>query len=152
MNIQRSQYRVSRAVTRAILPAAAMLFAGAVFAQSALPPSQRDAQGVSYREGGIGRAESQAMLADSTSYPLMLTFSQREQGKNAYTAGVDVRIKQPKGTTELQAKSDGPLMLVNLPAGHYDVVAKLDGKTEQRAVDIQAHKTQRVYFEWATPA
>lgn len=126
---------------------------GAAVAGDELPPEQSDGS-VSYREGGIGIDESTAMRASSDQYPLMLSFAEYEGGAHAYTAGVDVRIAKADAAGEpaLQAHSEGPLMLVDLPPGRYEVIASFEGEAQRRTVVIDEQQTRRVYFEWGTPA
>jgi hypothetical protein len=114
-------------------------------------PQEKTEQGVDYREGGIGEDEAQAMLQKSSEYPLMLTFAEYLNGKHAYTADVQVRIADQSGDPVLQTKSDGPLMLVDLPQGEYEITATYEGETKEQRVQVQPQESKNVVFEWDGP-
>ncbi|MFA5940591.1 MAG: hypothetical protein WC809_14630 [Sinimarinibacterium sp.] len=131
----------------ALLAAVAALGGGTAMADDTLP-AERDTGDVSYREGGIGSDEAQAMRAASDGYPLMLSFSEYLDGAHSYTTDVDVSIETKDGTQLLDAHAKAPLMLIDLPRGVYEVTASLDGKQQSQTVHVQPQQTQRVYFEW----
>lgn len=99
-------------------------------AQSAIPP-MKDAGSVRYVCGGIGSDESTAMRAAMKSHPLSLLFS-RPGG--AYLADVQVAIKGDN--TALNLKADGPVCLIDLPAGKYSIQAASGGATRSEAVTL----------------
>jgi hypothetical protein len=113
-----------------------------------LPPEM--AQGnVKYMSGGIGIDEAEAMRAEAARYPLTLEFAERASPKDVYLAAVDVHIVDQSGRTTLDAVSEGPLMLLRLPAGTYRVTAEHDGKSETRDVTVTPGKPGRLFFEWS---
>lgn len=135
-----------RSAASAVLVAMATC-GGYAAADEILPPEQSSGA-VSYREGGIGIDEAQAMKEASAEYPLMLTFSEYLDGAHAYTTDVDVSIESRDGATVLDTRADAPLMLVDLPDGVYEITASLDGRQQSQTVQVQQDGTQRVYFEW----
>lgn len=154
----RSKRMIGRMIGRHAMFALAGMLAltgGAAVADGELPPEQSEGA-VSYREGGIGIDESSAMHASSDDYPLMLSFAEYEDGAHAYTADVDVRIAEAgaadAGGPALEVLVEGPLLLVDLPPGRYEVTASLEGETQRRTVVLDEQQTQRLYFEWGTPA
>lgn len=114
--------------------------------ESALPEMHTQA-GVKYMDGGVGKDESTAMLRESKNFPLALVFS---GGKaNNYVADVDIRVRDAAGKTVLQTNSDGPIMLVDLPAGKYIVDAQYRGETLTRGIQLSGKGSSRVDFHWS---
>lgn len=141
--------RYDRSLMAATLAAGCMaLAAGPVAAQTAhtLPAVQHQGS-VQYLTGGVGYDESQAIKAASHDYPLALTFAATQGG--AYLASVTVRIADAQDKTVLNATSDGPYLLVKLPAGRYKVSATFDGKPQTRHVTVSSGSTARETFTWA---
>jgi hypothetical protein len=126
---------------------ALLLTAGSALAGEMLPP-ERQAGSIGYRSGGVGQDESAAMKAAAARYPLALTFTARIGKRDAYTAGVKVRIAAAGGATVLEVSSDGPFLLVDLPAGSYQVTAENGGVAKSRNVRIKAGAHSAVVFEW----
>ena len=87
---------------------------------------------------GIGLDESEALKAAAKDYPLALTFAAQVGGKADYVADVTVAIHDGQGKPVLRATSEGPYMLVKLPAGDYKVSATYKGQTQERQVAVRA--------------
>lgn len=104
--------------------------------QASLPQSRTD-HGITYLSGGVGHDEALAMKAEAKHYPLSMVFSEGKRGE--YLANVDVTIRNSLGKILLTTVSDGPIMLLKLPAGEYKVAATANGKTLHRSV-IVGHK------------
>ena len=99
-------------------------------AQSATLPAEHQEGVASYVSGGVGDGQEQQFQSAFKQYPLVVKlFEGNGTARAEFTAEARVRITDGKGATVLDAKSDGPYMLVRLPAGDYDVVASLDGKS-----------------------
>ena len=131
-------------ITVAILALCAAPLAAAQ-PESALPEVHSVA-GVKYLDGGIGKDESDAMLRESKNYPLSLVFS---GGKgNNYVAEIGIRVRDAAGNTVLQTRSEGPIMLIDLPAGKYIVDADYRDKLLTRRIELSAQRSQRVDFHW----
>ena len=128
------------------------LVAGAVVLGLALPavaatlPQEKTEHGIVYRSGGIGHDEAVAMQAEAKYYPLSMLFTAGKD--NEYLADVDVSIKDKAGKAVLHAVSDGPIMLVKVPAGKYAVTAEENGKTLRRTVTVGAKGDTRAGFHW----
>lgn len=134
------------------MKAALKLSAGALALAAAFPlfaatlPQPKTEHGITYLSGGIGRDEAKAMKADAKNYPLSLVFS---AGKKAeYVAGVSVDVKNPAGKAVLDTTSDGPIMLIKVPAGKYRIVATRHGKALHRTVLVKAKGDRQVSFHW----
>jgi len=114
--------------------------------EGALPPAQTVA-GVKYVQGGIGKDESAALLRESKNYPLSLVFS---GGKaNNYVADVDIRVRDAAGKTVLQTNAEGPIVLIDLPAGLYIIDAEYRDATLTRRIELSGKRSTRVDFHWA---
>ena len=110
----------------ALLAAAVSLQAHA--ADGPLPP-ERQAGDASFVSGGIGDGEAQRFEAAAAQYPLTVRLFESAGQRDEYTADALVKITDAKGRTVLDEKSDGPFMLVRLPAGDYRVSASLNGRS-----------------------
>ena len=71
------------------------------------------------------------------------------RGKHhAYLADVKVTIKDQADKIVLDAVSDGPIMLVKVPAGKYSIAAMKDGKILHRTVQVETKGDRQVLFHW----
>jgi formylmethanofuran dehydrogenase subunit E len=100
---------------------------------------------VAYRSGGVGHSSQEAMLAVQNDYSLKLVFAQ-EGG--AFLAQVEVRISAADGTVVLTTTTDGPWLLVDLPAGEYAVAATYREQTEELRVQVPASGLKQVTMRW----
>ena len=113
--------------------------------ESALPAVQT-AGSVKYVPGGIGKDESQAMLSESKRYPLSLVFSGGKE--NHYVANVEVRVRDGAGKTVLETRVNGPIVLVDLPAGAYVVDAQYRDRKLTQKIEVSPKRAKRVDFHW----
>jgi hypothetical protein len=91
----------------------------------------------------VGLDESQALKREAPHWPLALQFT----GPGGdYMADVHVIITKPGGAKVLDVASQGPFMLVKLPAGNYTIHARYKQETQERAVDVFRHAS--VAFHW----
>lgn len=125
------------------LPAAAAMI------DSSLPKAKTE-NGIVYMSGGVGKTEAAAMKEEARHYPLSMVFSANKD--NEYLADVHVTITDKTGKKVLSAVSSGPIMLVKLPAGRYQVAAEVDGKTLHRTVQVSARKERQVHLHWPNAA
>lgn len=112
-----------------------------------LPPMHK-AGATEYLSGGIGKDESQAIKKAGAHWPLMLEFGQKDQHKVAFTADVDVNVRDADGHTVLATRSEGPLMLARLKPGHYTVQATMAGQALSHEVTIKAGHPAHARFVW----
>lgn len=142
----------SRGMRRAFAAALGVLAAASLQAQPA-PPVTMPAEKVSprivpaevpdtnasiasrYRCGGIGSDESMAMRAQMKEHPLSLLFA---QAGGAYLADIEVSIQGPASVQPLSFRANGPVCLIDLPAGSYTVQASSGGVTKKESVTIGA--------------
>ncbi len=130
---------------------AAALLTGAAFAQpspfaaaqgqsasqsssQAPMPAERSDGALRYQCGGIGSDESTAMRAAMKNYPLSLLFARAD---GAYEANIDVRITPQGGSGQaMNFKAGGPVCLLKLPAGSYQVHVQGAGQSHDRNVKV----------------
>lgn len=109
-------------------------------------PQPKTENGITYVTGGIGEDEAKAMKEEAKHYPLSMVFSAHRN--NEYLADVQVTIKDKAGTEVLNAISDGPIILLKLPAGRYTIEAEVGGETLRRMVHVRADGEQQIAFHW----
>lgn len=110
-----------------------------------LPPVLKSGS-VTYMSGGISREQKFAMERDSSRYPLELHFL--AEGPAYALVYVPVTIRDSSGRVVLDASSDGPLMLADLPDGRYTVSAWYKGQEEKLQVDVRHGQQQTLAFDW----
>jgi hypothetical protein len=137
------------------MKATCKLAAGALAAGLALPalamtqvsiPQPRIDNGITYLSGGIGHEEALAMKAEARNYPLSMVFSEGKHGE--YLAAVNVTIRSSLGRPLLTTVSEGPIMLLKLPAGEYKIAATINGKTLRRSVIVGKRGDMSLSFNW----
>jgi hypothetical protein len=148
-NMSKETRRFERSTMAAAMTVGLIAFgAGGSEAFAELPPAKQQ-DGVSYVTGGIGSDESQSLREAMPQYPLALIFaSPTGPAGAAYLADVQVTITSAAGKTVLDAKSDGPYLLVKLTPGKYKVSATAGGKTQTQDVDVPANGGVQKRFDW----
>lgn len=128
---------------------AVILTMSSVFAQNppTLPAVHQNA-GVEYMSGGIGVDESTAIKSISRKWPLTLVFSVKSSTRAQYAADVNVSIKDVKGHVVLQVQSQGPYLLVKLPAGRYLVDAIYAGHSMTKKFVVAETKPIHIDVVW----
>ena len=106
--------------TRKFLPVVALAFGACLLAPQAL--SRPGAADIDVRSGGVGVDEFRALEATAADYSLKLLLASK--GSGAYLADVDVSLRSlPDHRLLFSHRTDGPLMLADLPPGRYEVTA-----------------------------
>ena len=96
-------------------------------------PATNAAMGARYRCGGVGSDDSEAIRAQMKEHPLSLLFA-RPGG--AYLADIDVSIQGGGNMEPLNFRANGPVCLVDLPAGSYTVQATSGGVVKKESVIV----------------
>ena len=125
-----------------------LLLAAAIGAQAQTPSQPTatgspGAQAAGFRCGGVGDEDQKRMKAEAAQHGLLVTFS---TSSGAYIADIDVEIRRD-GKVVLQGRCDGPLMLVDLAQGSYEVSASAQGRTQRKTVAIGARPAS-LGFSW----
>jgi hypothetical protein len=125
------------------------IFLGLLTNAYAQLPQTKTQGTVSFITGGIGSDQSNAMYAAAKKWSVLIEMSQIDgSGRGVWIAGINVRILDSKQKTVLETVSDGPLMLLNAPAGQYEIEATYQGKVLKRSLTIKDKENQRVTLFW----
>jgi hypothetical protein len=115
-------------------------------------PAEQYQGRVGFVTGGVGRAEAKLFEQQATRHPLAIELLEHAGKSNEFTADAMVKISDQHGRTVLDAKADGPFMLVDLAPGRYSVGATLNNETlKKSSVMVARHKTARAIFEFGAP-
>lgn len=123
----------------------AIMVGAAMFMASAAAPAAPQQVGPDVIVGGVGTGSQQAMRQAASQYGLGATFATRS---GDYVADVDVVIRDRQGRQVVSTVSEGPMMLVDLPAGRYEVEATYQGQEQQRQVTVSASGHRQVVRHW----
>ncbi|MDG4549124.1 MAG: carboxypeptidase-like regulatory domain-containing protein [Candidatus Contendobacter sp.] len=102
-------------------------------------------QGIRYVSGGIGLSERDELRTLSGQFNLQLMFAM--QGSGDYLADIQVRIFDSRGAAILNATSQGPYFLAQLPTGNYTVEVSVLGQTQRQQARVGARQSQ-LNFYW----
>jgi hypothetical protein len=117
------------------------------FANGTLPSLQSQGQ-IEFLSGGIGKEQSDAILGEGRSWPLMLELAQGDAPDAAYISDVQVTIKDRSGNTVLDTVTEGPYLLVRLPPGKYAIEASYESITRHRDVTIAKEGNRKITLLW----
>ena len=117
------------------------------FAQADVPES-KNYQGIQYITGGIGSEESEAMLELGKKWPLVLEFSQAHPQRPLWVADVTVKIIDQKKKVVFDAMSDGPILLVDLAPGTYELQLVFEGRSLKKSVKVEEGKSSKLSVTW----
>jgi hypothetical protein len=104
---------------------------------------------VSYVSGGVGDDEEAAIRSAAKEYGVLLEFTEVERGTShgRWTADVGISIKAGNEVV-LNARADGPLMLVKLKPGSYVAEADRQGAKLTKRLEVKASAVTRERFFW----
>jgi hypothetical protein len=112
-----------------------------------LPPVQSQGQ-AEFLTGGVGKDESDAISRAAGAWPLVLELSQSLPPRAEYISDVQITIKDKSGNTVLDMTSEGPYVLVKLPAGKYSLDATYESKTLHRDISLEKGRSKRLSLMW----
>lgn len=108
-------------------------------------PTQKQQNGITYVNGGVGEEEQAAMKAQRADYNLLLTFATKQSG--AYRSDVQLDISDAKGANLVTAANTGPMFFAKLPPGTYRISAAAEGKTFKRTVKV-GNAPKEIVLHW----
>jgi hypothetical protein len=110
-----------------------------------LPVPLQQYEGISYYSAGVGSDERRTL---PQRYPLKIVFA-TDRGNLLCDADVTVTAK---GKPVFRGRAaNGPWLVIDLPAGTYDIEAVQDGTAKQaKGVKLVAGKTRTVLMRWKT--
>ncbi|MGB1581098.1 MAG: hypothetical protein ACPHER_06295 [Nevskiales bacterium] len=120
------------------------LLATAAMARDAAPPLQTSAAGIQYVVGGIGSEERKAMRSQ---YRFKLRVEHALKN-GSYSAGMHIRIDDAQGRELLETLIDGPWLLVDLPAGEYQLTVLHKRREFSKKIMLGSEAQQQVIFMW----
>ena len=98
--------------------------------------------------GGASVEELNALNAERNRFALSVLTAAK--GSGAYLADVHVHITDAHSRPVLDTVMDGPLLLVDLPAGRYHVEADLNGKVKKDTVEFRPGARREAIFYFDT--
>ncbi|WP_051516598.1 hypothetical protein [Herbaspirillum sp. RV1423] len=101
-----------------------------------------------YISGGIGSDEAAEMKSMASRYVLEVVSVVKADPREQYTADYRILIKDATGKTVLDAVSEGPFFLANLPDGNYQVEATQDGVRKSQRTSVKKGAHRRLVFVW----
>lgn len=119
--------------------AGSLLLAGSLAAAplpaAELPPPTPSATGsnVTFITGGVGETERSQINEISEAFNLRVITAKTN---GDYLSGVNLTIRNEKGTPMLSTVTQGPLLLAQLPPGKYTVTANLGSEVRQEVVTV----------------
>lgn len=94
--------------------------------------------------GGVGASDRAALAAQENQYALKLVYS-GEGG--AYLASVHTQLLDASGAKLLSVMTEGPILLLNPPAGTYTLLSTASGIEQRQQVTVgSGHKTYQIRF------
>lgn len=102
--------------------------------------------GTTYVNGGIGQEEADEMRTKAGSYNLRLYMSEGKHGHSITDAQVTVFDK--KGNVKLDLSNGGPMLFLHVVNGGYKIIAKYNGSTITRDVNISNRRGENLYLIW----
>ncbi|MDO9280932.1 MAG: carboxypeptidase-like regulatory domain-containing protein [Methylotenera sp.] len=106
---------------------------------------------ITYISGGVGKSAAEAMRSVAKDYALEIVFVQKQGQIEEFLAEVNVQIQDAQKNVVLDAVTDGPYLLANLPQGRYLVIAEYEGSVKRQWVRIGIKQHKKIVFWWPVP-
>jgi hypothetical protein len=97
--------------------------------------------------GGVGTEEVATLSDEKKRYALAILTAAK--GSGAFLADVRIRISDEQSKLVLDTVMDGPWLLVDLPAGRYQIEATQNARAQKKVVTFSAgdHRQTVFYFD-----
>jgi hypothetical protein len=135
-------HRLQRLLVAAALMGCAL---AAAATEGELPAVQQSGE-IRFVTGGVGDGEAAALRRERAQYGLTVEVYASEGGRQLFTADVQVTVRNPRGETLLQERTEGPYLLVDVPPGRYTVEVERMGQTQRQAVTVRGKGAARTVF------
>jgi len=107
---------------------------------------QQSPSGINYVTGGVGKEQRNQFKELRNEFNLQLTFSEKKSG--TFLADIDVTIEDKSGNEVLNLSDVGPLFLVQLAPGNYQIKATSDNRTQTKKIYLTKKVIRDLYFYW----
>jgi hypothetical protein len=104
------------------------------------------AAGYHFATGGVSSTERAELRARRGEFTLWISTAARRSG--ALLGDVQVTVSDARHRVVYEGPLDGPWLLLDLPAGRYDVQARIAGQWQTRVVMLQDHGLQQTVFQF----
>ena len=127
---------------RSIYPTALALML-AMSAQAA--PQSSDVAAIRYISGGVGDEELEALEVEKVNNSLKMVFTTLD---GSFLADVAVLVLDSNKRLLLNANADGPVMMLDLPPGNYQIQATYAFETISKNVVADPNRLNTIYFRF----
>ena len=126
----------------AALALAASAHAGAAGPDAAAAPEVRFQNEIAYVSGGVGSDERDTLHAMVRRFNVRLNVVSARTGEAL--SDVDVSVADDRGKLRLRVRTEGPLLYMRLPRGHYQITAAYRGAMQTLGVRAGAQPVDAV--------
>ncbi len=123
-----------------------LLGVSGLLAHAAAEIEIKQQQGTRYVTGGMTEEENKQMGKLAERFPMHIVFT--AAGQDEPVEGVDVTVRDIRGTVLLQAKSEGPLFFIDVIGGRYTVDAEYAGEKQSQTKDLTGRRYLRLRFNF----
>lgn len=123
-----------------------------IHAEEIWPPIIRINDSVKYMTGGIDVDQSTLMLGASKEWPITLVFAELADKHAEYLSDVKLTLTNQKKEIVLDINSDGPIALIDVPAGNYTVEATFNGTKLTRKLTLKNKPLPKINLLWSHKA
>lgn len=118
-----------------------------LFAMAQLPPLQTE-NNIRFIEGGVGLSESDAIKAESSRWPVKLSFSKVNGQQAEWVSNILLTIRDSRGAQVFSKQVDGPLILINLKPGKYLVQSVYEGQSKTTDLNVVSGVSLNINIQW----
>ena len=122
------------------------------FAEEIWPDVIRVNDSVKYMTGGIDVDQSTLMLNASKDWPITLVFAEIADKRAEYLSDVKVLLTNQKKEVVLDINSDGPIALIDVPAGNYNLDVTFNGSKLTRKISLKNKPLPKINLLWSKKA
>ena len=117
----------------------------AIAAETVDPLVPESSEGIRYLSGGIGDDELAQIEAAKASYNVKILLAEKS---GHYISGVHLTLSSLLGDKLVDIPSAGPFVLLQVPAGTYQIEATYEGHTQQQRTTINATRPLSTVLRW----